>query len=66
MTHDWPINTMLALCTAVLVAAALFFASSIFAPLAFALFGGAPTRPHDKIETAVHYYRKPLLALFMS
>ncbi len=38
MATDRSTRIMLALCTAILVAAALYFARSIFAPLAFALF----------------------------
>jgi hypothetical protein len=38
MVTDRQTRAMLAICTAILVAAALYFARSIFAPLAFALF----------------------------
>lgn len=38
MTNDRQTRAMLAVCTIILVAAALYFARSIFAPLAFAIF----------------------------
>jgi AI-2 transport protein TqsA len=63
MTHDWPINTMLALCTAMLVATALFFASSIFAPLAFALFILAIVWPFHK---ALQAQLPKIVALFLT
>jgi AI-2 transport protein TqsA len=63
MTHQWPIKAMLALCTAVLLAAALFFARSIFAPLAFALFILAILYP---FQTALQTKLPKILALFLS
>jgi predicted PurR-regulated permease PerM len=48
MVGDPQIRTMLFLCTAILVAAALYFASSIFVPLVFALFILAIVWPMQK------------------
>ena len=38
MLSDRQTRAMLAICTTILVAAALYFGRSIFAPLAFAIF----------------------------
>ena len=45
MTGDGTIRGMLALCTAILVAAALYLGRSIFAPVAFSLFALAIVWP---------------------
>jgi AI-2 transport protein TqsA len=48
MTEDSAVRGMLALCTAILVAAALHLARSIFAPVAFALFAMAIVWPFQR------------------
>jgi AI-2 transport protein TqsA len=48
MTADSAIRSMLALCTAILAAAALYLAGSIFAPVAFSIFAMAIVWPLQK------------------
>ena len=48
MTEDNAVRGMLALCTAILVAAALYLARSIFTPVAFALFAMAIVWPFQR------------------
>ena len=48
MTQDNAVRGMLALCTAILVAAALYLARSIFTPVAFALFAMAIVWPFQR------------------
>lgn len=63
MAADPQIRTMLAVCTAILLAAALSFASSFFTPLAFALFILAIIWPFQKALQA----RLPkVVALFLT
>ena len=67
MTGNRPIAAMLALCTAVLVGAALYFAASIFAPLAFALLMLAIVWPLQKrLQTIMPKTLALLLSLLLT
>jgi AI-2 transport protein TqsA len=52
MTGDSAIRSMLALCTAILAAAALYLARSIFAPVAFSVFAIAIVWPFQRVLQA--------------
>jgi predicted PurR-regulated permease PerM len=54
---------MLAICTAILIAAALYFAKSIFAPFAFALFMMAIVWP---IQSALQHRLTEFVAVFLT
>jgi AI-2 transport protein TqsA len=67
MSGDRPITVMLALCTAIIVGAALYFASSIFAPLAFALLMLAIVWPlQKKLQTLLPKTLALLLTLLVT
>ncbi|MGC1178816.1 MAG: AI-2E family transporter [Methyloceanibacter sp.] len=63
MATDRPTRIMLAICTAILVAAALYFARSIFAPLAIALFMIAIVWP---VQRALQRTLPQFVALFLT
>ena len=63
MVTDRQTRAMLAICTAILVAAALYFARSIFAPLAFALFLVAIVWP---LQSALQKRLPQFVALFIT
>jgi AI-2 transport protein TqsA len=67
MATDRQIRTLLALCTAILVAAALYLARSIFAPLAFALFLVAIVWPlQSALQRRVPQFVALLVTLLMT
>ena len=63
MVTDRQTRAMLAICTAILVAAALYFARSIFAPLAFALFMVAIVWP---LQSTLQRKLPQFVALFIT
>src|SRR5262245_5753743 len=67
MLTDRQTNAMLAICTTILVAAALYFARSIFAPLAFAIFMVAIVWPLQRaLETKLPQAVALLLTLLLT
>ena len=63
MITDRQTRAMLAICTAILVSVALYFARSIFAPFAFALFMVAIVWP---LQSALERMLPQFVALFIT
>ena len=67
MVTDRQIRAMLAICTTILVAAALYLTRSIFAPLAFAIFMVAIVWPLQRaLETKLPQVVALLLTLLLT
>jgi len=67
MVTDRQTRAMLAICTAIIVSAALYFASSILAPFAFALFMVAIVWPLQRaLETKLPQAIALLLTLVLT